>query len=394
MKRLFCSLALAVAASLSPAHAADPPIKVGLINLYSGPIAWSAKLFDAGIAAYVEEHGDVVAGRKIELIRRDEAGPQPDLVKRLAQELIVRDKVDLIMGIAYTPNAMAIVPLSTEAKMPVIILNAAATPILANAPYMVRISMTMAQTISPMARYMAANGVKRAYLLVAGYGPGIEGEAVFEKVFTGAGGTLVAKDRVPLANQDFSAYVQRIKDAKPDAVFLWLPSGPQPLAFLKAFREAGLAAAGIKLFSTGELTDDGYVESLGDLAEGLITSHHYSYVHDSPLNKKVVAAAEKALGGTLRPNLFTAAAYDGMHALYTVVKAQGGKIDPDKTIALLRGLKFESPRGPIALDSKNGDIIQNIYIRRTERRDGKLVNVEFQTYPMVKWDGTASGPDK
>jgi branched-chain amino acid transport system substrate-binding protein len=391
VKRLVCALALAASASLSPAHAADPPLKVGLINTYSGPTAWAAKLFDAGIAAYIEEHGDTVAGRKIELIRRDEVGPQPDLVKRLVQELIVRDKVELIMGIGYTPNAMAIVPLSTEAKKPVIILNAAATPILANAPYMVRVSFTMAQIISPMAHYMAANGVKRAYLLVAGYGPGLEGAAVFEKVFTGAGGTLVAKDRVPLANQDFSAYVQRIKDAKPDAVFLWLPSGPQPLAFLKAYREAGLAAAGIKLFSTGELTDDGFIESLGDLAEGLITSHHYSYVHDSPLNQRVVAAAEKSLGGSLRPNLFTATAYDGMHALYTVVKAQSGTIDPDKTVALLKALNFESPRGPVALDPKTGDIIQNIYIRRTERRNGKLVNVEFKTYPMVRWDGTLTG---
>lgn len=390
MKRLLCTMALGLAALVPTGHAAEP-LKVGLINTYSGPTAWAAKLFDAGIAAYMSEHGDTVAGRKIELIKRDEAGPQPDLVKRVVQELIVRDKVEIIMGIGYTPNAMAIIPLSTEAKKPVIILNAAATPILANAPYMVRVSFTMSQLVSPMAHHMAASGIKRAYLLVAGYGPGIETEAVFEKAFAGTGGTLAAKDRVPLANQDFSAYVQRIKDAKPDAVFVWLPSGPQPVAFLKAFREAGLAKAGIKLFSTGDLTNDGFLESLGDLAEGAVTSDAYSYVHGSALNKKVTAAAEKALGAGMRPNNFTVAGYDGMHVLYTVVKAQGGKIDPDKTIALLKGLKFESPRGPIALDPKNGDIIQNIYIRRTERRDGKFVNAEFKTYPMVKWDGTMPG---
>ena len=377
--------AFAATLTVGVAQAADP-IKIGVILPYSGPFADYGRQIENGMKLALAQQGDTIEGRKIELIRRDSTGPAPDIVKRLAQELVVRDKVDLLAGFGFTPNALVGAAISAEAKKPMVVMNAATSIITTKSPYLVRFSFTTQQMNQPMGTWAAKNGVKTAYTLVSDYGPGHDAEAGFTKAFTAGGGKVVGDVRVPLKSPDFSAYVQKIKDVKPEAVFVFLPAGEQAGAFVKTFQDQGLPTAGIKLLAAGDLTDDGLIETLGDAAIGMITSQHYSYAHPSDTNKAYVAAYEKAYPD-IRPNFMSVAGYDGMNAIIAAIKAQGGKIDPDKTTELLKNTKMESPRGPIMIDPETRDIVQNMYIRRVERVGGKLVNVEFDTFPMVKDPG-------
>jgi branched-chain amino acid transport system substrate-binding protein len=380
------ALALGALAVAGPARAEDT-IKVGLLLEYSGPFAQNAQEIDNGIRLYMKLQGDTVAGKKIEIIKRDTTGAAPDVAKRLAQELVIRDKVNFLAGFVLTPNALAVADVATEAKVPMIIMNAATSIITSKSPYVARVSFTLPQVTVPLAQWAAKNGIKQVYILVSDYGPGHDAEAAFEKAFTAAGGSIVGKVATPLANPDFSVFVQKIKDANPQAVFLFVPSGQQPTALMKAFAEQGLTSSGLKIIATGDITDDMTLPAMGDAALGMITSHHYSYAHDGALNKAYVKAYAEAYGPDLRPNFMSVGGYDGMSAIYHVVEQLKGDVDGDKAMAVLKGMKLDSPRGAIEVDAATRDVIQTVYIRRVEKVDGKIVNVEFDKVEKVKDPG-------
>lgn len=372
----------ATLAGIGLAQAAEP-VKIGLILPYSGPFAEYGQQIENGVKLALQQ---AAGGRRIELVRRDSTGPAPDIVKRLVQELVVRDQVDLLAGFGFTPNALAAAPIASAAKKPMVILNAASSVITTKSPYIVRFSFTLSQVSQPLGGWAAKNGVKSVYTLVSDYAPGHDAETAFKKGFGDAGGAVVGGVRVPLKNPEFSAFIQKIKDVKPDAVFAFVPSGEQGAALVKTWHDYGLNAAGIRLLATGDLTDDGMIETLGDGAIGMITSHHYSYAHQSPANAAFTAAYTAAYPG-IRANFMAVAGYDGMRAILAAIQDQPGALDPDRTIARLAATRLESPRGPIQIDPATRDIIQTVYIRRVERVNGKLVNVEFDQFDQVKDPG-------
>ncbi len=381
-----------VAASISAGSArAEEAIKIGLILEYTGPFAQNSLEMDNSVKLWMAQHGDTVAGKKIEVIRRDTTGAAPDIAKRLAQELVTREKVSFLAGFGLTPNALAVADIATEANVPMIIMNAATSVITTKSPYIARLSFTLPQVTVPMAQWAAKNGVKQVYMLVSDYGPGHDAGAAFEKAFTAAGGSIVGKVATPLANPDFSVYAQKIKDANPQAVFLFVPSGQQPTALMKALAEQGLNSSNLKILATGDVTDDMSLRTIGDAALVLITSHHYSYAHDSATNKAFIKAYTAAFGTQLRPDFLAVGAYDGMAAIYKVIEELKGNVDADKAMAVLKGMKLDSPRGPIEIDPATRDIVQTVYIRRVEKVGGDLVNVEFDRVERVKDPGKPSG---
>ena len=384
MKR---SMLAALALALASGVLAQEPVKVGLIAPFSGVAADYGKQMEGGIKAFFKLHGDTFNARKIQVLVRDTTGPNPEIAKRLAQELITRDKVDFLAGFGFTPEALAVAPVATEAKMPMVVMNAASSVVTTRSPYIARFSMALPQVSAPMATWAARNGIKKVYTLVADYAPGIDSEAAFKTAFAAAGGQVVDSVRVPLRNPDFAPFVQRIKDAKPEAVFMFVPAGEQSIAFMKAFEERGLAKEGIKVIATGDLTDDDVLNSMGDPVLGVITSHHYSAAHDSPENKAFVKAFTEVNKDLKRPNFMAVGGYDGMAAIAEVVKKLGNNIDGDKAIEILRNLKMTSPRGPIAIDPATRDIVQTVYIRRVQKVGGELYNVEFDKFPDVKDPG-------
>jgi len=381
--------ALIVAALFAVAGAvsAQNVVKLGLVAEFSGPFAQYGQQILGGMNAYMKLHGDSVAGKKIEIVQKDTTGPSPDVAKRLAQELVTRDNVDILVGFGLTPNALAVAPVATEAKKLMVIMNAATSIITTKSPYIVRVSMTLPQVTQPMAVWAAKNGVRKVYTVVADYGPGLDSEKAFTDAFKAAGGEIVGSVHTPLQNPDFAPFIQRVKDAKPEAVFLFLPAGEQGIAFMKGYEERGLKQAGIKLIATGDITDDGVLEVMGNPTVGLITSFHYSAAHDSPENKAFVKAYADANGGKLRPNFMAAAGYDGMAAIYEALKKTNGSTDGDKLIAAMKGMKLSSPRGPITIDPDTRDIVQTVYIRKVEKTPGGLYNVEFDKYPDQKDPG-------
>ncbi len=376
-------VALGLALAALPA-AAEETIKIGMIASFSGPFADYGKEMEAGIKAFMKLNGDKVAGKKVEVILRDTTGPLPDVAKRHAQELVVREKVDFLAGFGLTPEALAVAEIATQAKKPMIVMNAATSIITTKSPYVARVSMTLAQETAPLGTWAAKNGIKKVFTLVADYGPGIDSEMAFKKSFTEAGGQIVDSIRTPLRGPEFAPFLQRIKDARPEAVFVFLPAGEQGIAFMKGFHERGLGQAGIKAIATGDVTDDHVIDAMGEVALGMITSSHYSAAHDSPENKAFLQAYEQVSGSLGRANFMAVAGYDGMAAIYEVATKLGGKIDADKAMALLKGWKRQSPRGPISIDPETRDIVQTVYIRRVEKRDGHYYNVEFEQFPNVK----------
>jgi len=362
-------------------------VKLGLVAEFSGPFAQYGQQILGGMKAYMKQNGDTVAGKKIEIVQKDTTGPAPDVAKRLAQELVTRDNVDFLVGFGLTPNALAVAPVATEAKKPMIIMNAATSIITTKSPYIVRVSMTLPQITQPMAQWAAKNGIKKVYTVVADYGPGLDAEAAFTKAFKAAGGEMVGSVHTPLQNPDFAPFVQRVKDAKPEAVFLFLPAGEQGIAFMKAYKERGLADAGIKLIATGDITDDGVLDAMGEPTLGLVTSFHYSASHNSPENTAFKKAYAEANGTTLRPNFMAAAGYDGMAAIYEALKKTNGSTDGDKIMAALKGMKLASPRGAIMIDPETRDVVQTVYIRKVEKTGGGLYNMEFDKFPDQKDPG-------
>jgi branched-chain amino acid transport system substrate-binding protein len=368
------------------AHAQET-IKIGVIAAFSGPFADYGKQMEGGMKAYMKQHGDTVAGKKIELILKDTTGPSPEIAKRLAQELVTRDKVDLLAGFGLTPEALAVAPIAEQAKKPMIIMNAATSIITTKSDYIARVSMTLPQISAPMASWALKNNIKRVVTLVADYGPGIDAETAFKTTLVAGGGQIVETIRVPLRNPEFAPFIQRIKDAKPEAVFVFVPAGEQGVAFMKGYRERGLAEAGIKVIATGDLTDDHVLPAMGDATLGVITSFHYSAAHNSPENKAFLKNFADANPGAGRPNFMAVAAYDGMGAIYEVANKLGGKIDGDKAMAVLKGMKINSPRGPITIDPQTRDVVQTVYIRKVEKVNGELYNVEFDKFDNMKDPG-------
>jgi branched-chain amino acid transport system substrate-binding protein len=366
---------------------AQETIKIGVIAAFSGPFADYGKQMEGGMKAYMKEHGDTVAGKKIELILKDTTGPSPEIAKRLAQELVTRDKVDLLAGFGLTPEALAVAPIAEQAKKPMIVMNAATSIITTKSDYIARVSMTLPQVSTPMASWALKNNIKRVVTLVADYGPGIDAETAFKNTLVAGGGQIVESIRVPLRNPEFAPFIQRIKDAKPEAVFVFVPAGEQGVAFMKGYRERGLAEAGIKVIATGDLTDDHVLPAMGDATLGVITSFHYSAAHNSPENKAFLKSFADANPGGGRPNFMAVAAYDGMGAIYDVANKLGGKIDGEKAMAVLKGMKINSPRGPITIDPQTRDVVQTVYIRKVEKVNGELYNVEFDKFENVKDPG-------
>jgi branched-chain amino acid transport system substrate-binding protein len=381
-------IAMAVAAALAASGTyAQQTVKIGMPLTLSGQFADAANQMLNGVKTYMKMHGDTVAGRKIELIIKDTTGPSPEIAKRLAQELVVRDKVDFLAGFGLTPEALAVAPIAEQAKKPMIIMNAATSIITTKSDYIARVSMTLPQISTPMASWALKNNIKRVVTLVADYGPGIDAETAFKATLVGGGGQVIEAIRVPLRNPEFAPFIQRIKDAKPEAVFVFVPAGEQGVAFMKGYRERGLAEAGIKVIATGDLTDDHVLPAMGDATLGVITSFHYSVAHDSPENTAFLKSYADANPGGGRPNFMAVAAYDGMGAIYDVASKLNGKIDGDKAMAILKGMKINSPRGPLTIDPQTRDAVQTVYIRKVEKVNGELQNVEFDKFENVKNTG-------
>jgi branched-chain amino acid transport system substrate-binding protein len=384
MNRRWLVGVIAVAASLAlPAggHAEDP-IKIGIIMAYSGQFADPSAQGDNGLKLYLKQHGNKLGGRDVEIIRKDTGGINPPVAKRLAQELITRDNVDILTGFQLTPNALAAADVSAEAKKFMVILNAATAIITTKSNYVARVSFTIPQLNQTLAIWAAQHGLKSAYTLVTDYGPGIDAEAAFQKGFKEAGGEIVGAVRMAVQSPDFSAYVQRAKDLNPQGIFVMIPGGAQPGAFGKALAERGLDPQKIEVLGQAELTDEHALASMGDSAIGIITSGHYDYTHRSKLNDDFVRAYVSEYHRN--PDFFSVGGYDGMRLIDEALQKSGGKTDGDSLIAAAKGASWESPRGPISIDPETRDIVQTVYIRKVAKVDGRLVNVEIDAIPNVK----------
>jgi branched-chain amino acid transport system substrate-binding protein len=377
------AVALTLPLGASVAQAQQAPFKIAFILPMTGQQASTGRQQEAAAKLYVKQFGDTVAGRKVQLIIRDDTSVA-DVSRRVAQELVVNEKVDVLAGFGLTPIALAVAPIATQSKTPMIVSAAATSVITEASPYIVRTSFTLPQASVSIAEWAAKNAGKRAVTLVSDYGPGLDAEKYFKSQFQLNGGKIEGEIRTPLRAPDFAPFLQRVRDTKPDVLFVFLPSG-QGAAFMKQFAERGLDKAGIKLIGTGDITDDDQLNDMGDVALGVVTSHHYSAAHPSALNKKFVEAFVKA--NNFRPNFMAVGAYDAMAAAYNALKATGGKGGGEAVLAALKGQTFESPRGQIRIDAQTRDIVQDIYIRKVERKDGQLWNVEFAVEKSVKDPG-------
>lgn len=361
------------------AQAQSQTVKIGLILPMTGPFASTGRQIEAAAKLYMAQKGATVAGKTIELIVKDDTGT-PDVTRRIAQELLVNDKVSFLAGFGLTPLAFAVAPLATQSKTPLIVMAAATSSITEQSPFVVRTSFTLPQVTIGIADWAAKNGVKKAMTLVSDYGPGIDAEKAFKERLTAAGGEVVGEVRIPLRNPDFSPFLQRVADTKPDALFVFVPSGAGS-QFMKQFVERGLDKSGVRLIATGDVTDDDIVDSMGDVALGTITTHHYSAAHPSAQNKAFVEAFRKA--ANTRPNFMAVGGWDGMHLIYEALKKTNGATDGTALVEAMKGMAWTSPRGPISIDAKTRDIVQNVYVRKVEKVDGQLYNVEFSTFEAV-----------
>ncbi len=378
LQRSFGIAGLALALSVGAA-AAQEPLKIGLIQSMTGAFNTVGKAAVNGARLYVQQHGDTVAGRKIQLIVKDDA-TSPEAAKRLAQELIVNDKVAII-GAGITPSALTIAPLVTEAKIPTVVMVSGASITVDRSPYMVRTSFTLGQSSAVIADWATQNGTKKIVTIVNDWAPGLEAEAAFKDRISKGGVQILESMRVPLANPDFAPFLQRARDLGPDTIFAYFP-GNQSGIFAKQFVERGMDKSGIRLIGPGDLTDDDELPGMSDAMLGIITALHYSALHDSALNKAYVKDFEAAYGK--RPNFVSLGGYDGMHVIYEALKKTGGKTDGDAMLAAMKGMKWESPRGPMSIDPETRDVVHNEYIRKVEKVNGQLYNVELSTIEAVK----------
>jgi len=384
-KALIRAAALALTAlSATYSVADDNTFKIGLILPMTGQQASTGRQIEAAAKLYMAQNGDTVAGKKIQLIVKDDT-TIPDVTKRLAQELVVNEKVNVLAGFGITPSAFATAPIATQSKTPMVVMAAATSSITQASPYIVRTSFTLAQAAVAMGDWAPKNGIKKVVTLVSDYGPGIDAEKYFIERLLLNGGQVAESLRVPLRNPDFAPFLQKVRDLKPDALFVFVPSGAGA-AVMKQFLERGMDKAGIKLIGTGDVTDDDQLNDMGDGALNVVTSHHYSAAHPSPMNKKFVEAFQKANKG-MRPNFMAVGGYDGMRVIYEALKASKGQGGGDGLLAAMKGQIFESPRGPMFIDGQTRDVVQNIYLRKVQRQDGQLHNVEFDVIKDVKDPG-------
>jgi branched-chain amino acid transport system substrate-binding protein len=384
MRKVLASLgSLAVAAMAATSAYAQDTVKIGLIAAYTGQFADTAAQIDQGVKTYMKVHGDTVAGKKIVIIPKDTGGPDAAAATRLAQELVTRDGVDILAGFTLTPEALGAASISDKAKKFMVNMNAATSIVITKSPYMVRTSVTLPMIASTMGKWAATKGgIKKAYTMVADFGPGIDAEKWFHKSFTEAGGEIVGSVRMPVANPDFSAFVQAAKDKNPESIFIFIPGGAQPAALGKAFAERGIDPAKIKLLSTGEPVDETAVKALGDLAIGRISAWHYDYNLDTPENKAFVKAFNAEF--KRNPDFFAAGGYDGMHVIYEALKKTKGNTDAEALVNAAKGMKWTSPRGPMMIDPETRDVVQTVYIRKVEKVGNQIVNVAFDKYENVK----------
>jgi branched-chain amino acid transport system substrate-binding protein len=392
-----CSFAVAALglASFVGFPAAAETVKVGVVLSLSGADSLPGQQIQRGMQLYLKENAKTLpAGAQVELLVRDDTGPNPDVAKRLTQELIAREHINLIVGALYTPNAMAMAPLATEAKIPFIVVNAATAAVTRQSPYIVRVSFTLWETAYPLGKWVAQQGGKKGYTAVSDYAPGYDAEAAFAKGFVEGGGTMIGSVRLPLGNSNYVPYLQRIQDARPDSLYVFVPVSEAP-AMMRAVGGLNLAAAGVKLVSTMDLVPDQQLLTMGDVVKGLVTSGSYSAAGDRPQNKAFVAAWKRDYGADAVPDFTGVQGWDAMAAVFTVIKKTGGHFDGDQALAILKEWKNpDSPRGPIEIDPATRDIVQNIYIRRVEDVAGHLANVEFATIPQVKDPWKEFNPQK
>ena len=385
-KRMFLAVGAlsALALSTSVAVAQDNKFKIGLILPMTGQQATTGRQIEAAARLYMAQNGDTVAGKKIELIVKDDTS-LPDVTKRLAQELVVNEKVNVLAGFGITPSALATAPIATQSKTPQVVMAAATSSITEASPYIVRTSFTLPQAAVALADWAPKNGIRKVVTLVSDYGPGIDAEKYFKERLIFNGGQVTESLRVPLRNPDFAPFLQKVRDLKPDALFVFVPSGAGA-AVMKQFLERGMDKAGIRLIGTGDVTDDDQLNDMGDGALGVVTSHHYSTAHPSAANRKFVEAFQKANKG-MRPNFMAVGGYDGMRVIYEALKKTQGNGGGDALLAAMKGQIFESPRGPMFIDAQTRDVVQNIYLRKVEKQNGQLYNVEFDVIKDVKDPG-------
>ena len=383
MRKMFLgAVGLTAALLVATAANAQNTIKIGLIMAYSGQFADTAAQIDNGIKLYMKQKGDTVAGKKIELIRKDTGGPNPDVAKRLAQELVVRDGVDILAGFTLTPEAMAASDISAEAKKFMVIMNAATSVIITKSDFSARTSVTLPMIGNTAGTWAAKNGIKKAYTMVSDFGPGHDAERAFQAAFKAGGGEIVGSVRMPVANPDFSAFVQRAKDLNPESIFIFVPGGAQPAALGKAFAERGVDPNKVRIIGTGEVVDETALKSMGPASVGITTAWHYDYNLDNKLNKEFVKAFNTEF--KRNPDFFSVGGYDGMHLIYEALKKTGGKTDGAALIAASKGMKWDSPRGPMSIDAATRDVVQTVYIRRVQKVGDGFRNVVFDKFENVK----------
>jgi len=383
---LGCAAALLLGATSAQAQGT---VKIGLINVLSGQFADAGIQLDNGVKTYMKQYGDTVAGKKIEIIRRDVGGPAPDVAKRLAQELVVREGVDILAGFLLTPNALAAADVSAQAKKFMVVMNAATSIITTKSPYMIRTSVTLPQVMETFGTWAAKGGTKKCYTMVTDYGPGHDSEAAFQRAFKEGGGEIVGSVRFPVANPDFSAFVQRAKDMNLECIYIFIPGGAQPAALGKAMAERGIDPTKTKILASGEATSEQALKSMGDAGLGIISAWHYDYKSDAPRNIEFVKLFNEMHGRN--PDFFSIGGYDGMHAIYEALKRADGKTDGESLITAAKGMTWDSPRGPMSIDPETRDVVQTIYIRRVQKVGGELVNVPFDKIEKAKDPTRARG---
>jgi branched-chain amino acid transport system substrate-binding protein len=397
MNRLMIAIAAAVLPLLADMASAET-VKIGLIASYTGAFATWGTQFQRAIEAYQAVHGKTVKGPdgntlEIQFVFRDTASQGPDKAKQLAEELILRERVKFLTGLELSPYAMVLSDISQQAKIPVVIMNAGAAPIVRGSPYFVRVSFTAAQFSMPGARWAAKNGFKTGYIIVSDYAPGHEAEPYFAKGFEEGGGKIVGTARSPQQETNFSAYMEKVLQAKPDVLFMFQPAGSPSIALVKAYVERGLKAAGIKLVGTGE-TQQLFLPNFTDDVIGVVSSFPYTETNTRPENVSFKAQLTKMFGEKAEPDIASIEAWDGTDLIYKAIASLGPNAEGLKYIDFMKGKKLDSPRGPIMIDPDTRDIVQNIYIRRVEKRDGKLVNVDIDVEEMVKDPWKIDNPPK
>jgi branched-chain amino acid transport system substrate-binding protein len=373
--------ALALAGAMGAASADE--IRIGVIASFSGPYSNWGKHIQEASDLYLAQQNGKVGAHTIKLIYRDVGGNNPARARQLAEELVVRDKVQYIAGLEFTPTALAVADVATQAKVPTVINNAGTSGILARSPYLLRAGYTQWMVATPLAKWTAEQGGKKVFLAAADYAPGLDAINAFRNSFTEAGGTIVGELKIPLNTTDFSPYMQKIKEANPEYLYMFMPLGPSAVSFIKTFGARGLDKAGIKLMATAE-TEESEMGAYGDAAAGIVTALHYSPASTSPANQAFVSAMRQKYGKDSIPNVASVSAYDSMKMIFEMIRATDGKQDGDKAMAAIKGYKWESPRGPVTVDPQTRELVQNVYIRRIEKVDGVYVNKPFKTYPAIR----------